>query len=101
MQLFGTKGQKLLRCSGTKGQRDKLKILPRDGAGQAGTAKFWTERAGIAKIRDGTWDKRGRENPTLITDGRNSSESTGHNVGWSYIDEVIEVVFLPQIVATP
>ena len=30
MQLFGTKGQKFLHCLGTKGQRDKLKILPRD-----------------------------------------------------------------------
>ena len=34
MQLFGTKGQKLLRCPGTKGQRNKLKILPRDGMGR-------------------------------------------------------------------
>ena len=33
MQLFGTKGQKFLHCPGTKGQRDKLKILPRDGTG--------------------------------------------------------------------
>ena len=31
VQLFGTKGQKFLYCPGTKGQRDKLKILPRDG----------------------------------------------------------------------
>ena len=30
-QLFGTTGQKFLPCPGTKGQRDKLKILPRDG----------------------------------------------------------------------
>ena len=34
MQLFGTKGQKFLHCPGTKGQRDKLKILPRDGTGR-------------------------------------------------------------------
>ena len=33
-QLFGTKGQKFLPCPGTKGQRDKLKILPRDGTGR-------------------------------------------------------------------
>ena len=33
MQLFGTKGQKLLLCPGTKGRRDNLKILPRDGTG--------------------------------------------------------------------
>ena len=37
MQLFGTKGQKF---PGKKGQRDKLKILPRDGPGRAGTAKL-------------------------------------------------------------
>ena len=30
----GTTGQKFLHCPGTKGQRDKLKILPRDGTGQ-------------------------------------------------------------------
>ena len=34
MQLFGTKGQKFHHCPGTKGQRDKLKILPRDGTGR-------------------------------------------------------------------
>ena len=34
MQLFGTTGQKFLHCPGTKGQRDKLKILPRDGMGR-------------------------------------------------------------------
>ena len=34
MQLFGTKGQKFLHCPGTKGQQDKLKILPRDGTGR-------------------------------------------------------------------
>ena len=36
MQLFRTKGQKFLRCPGTKGQRDKLKILAmgRDGTGR-------------------------------------------------------------------
>ena len=31
VQLFGTKGQKFLHCPGTKGQQDKLKILPSDG----------------------------------------------------------------------
>ena len=30
-QLFGTKGQKFLHCPGTKGHKDKLKILTRDG----------------------------------------------------------------------
>ena len=30
----GTAGQENLFCPGTKGQRDKLKILPRDGTGR-------------------------------------------------------------------
>ena len=30
----GTMGQKFLHCPETKGQRDKLKILPRDGTGR-------------------------------------------------------------------
>ena len=30
----GTTGQKFLHCPGTKGQRDKLKILPRDRTGR-------------------------------------------------------------------
>ena len=34
MELFGTTGQKFLPCPGTKGQRDELKILPRDGTGR-------------------------------------------------------------------
>ena len=53
----GTTGQKFLHCPGTKGQRDKLKILPRDGTGQP---KPGTGRAGIAKIRDGARDKTGQ-----------------------------------------
>ena len=40
MHLLGKKGQKFLHCPGIKGQGDKLKILPRDGTGQAGTAKI-------------------------------------------------------------
>ena len=34
MQLFGTTGQKFPPCPGTKGQRDELKILPRDRTGR-------------------------------------------------------------------
>ena len=34
MKLFGTTGQKFHCCPGTTGQRDKLKILPRDGTGR-------------------------------------------------------------------
>ena len=30
VRLFGTRGQRFLHCTGTKGQQDKLKILPRD-----------------------------------------------------------------------
>ena len=56
MQLFGTKGQKFHHCPGTKGQRDKLKILPRDGTGRDSQN---SGRAGTAKIRDGTRDKTG------------------------------------------
>ena len=53
-------GQKFLHCPGTKGQRDKLKILPRDG-GQAGTAK----------IRDG----KGRDSKNPGRDaGQNGTE---------------------------
>ena len=42
MQLFGTKGQKFLHCPGTKGQRDKLKILQRDGPGRDSLSKSGT-----------------------------------------------------------
>ena len=34
MKLFGTTGQKFHHCPGTKGQRDKLKILTWDGTGR-------------------------------------------------------------------
>ena len=43
VQLFWTKGQKLLHCPGTKGQRDKRKILPRDGTGR-GTKRDRAEK---------------------------------------------------------
>ena len=36
MQLFGTMGEKFFQCPGTKGQQDKLKILPVDGTGRDG-----------------------------------------------------------------
>ena len=69
MQLLGTKGQKFLHCPGTKGQRDNLKILPRDGTGRdnqnsgwdgPGQPKFRTGQAGTAKIWDGTRDQMGQ-----------------------------------------
>ena len=49
MQLFGTKGQKFLYCLGTKGQRDKLKILPADGMGQDSLSNLG---------RDVVWDSQ-------------------------------------------
>jgi hypothetical protein len=46
VQLFGTKGQKILPCSRTKGHRDKLTILPWDGTGMdfdSLSPHSWTE----------------------------------------------------------
>ena len=67
VQLFGTKGQKFHHCLGTKGQQDKLKILPREGMGR-GSQNSGRDRlkqpkcrkglAGTAKIRDRTEQKR-------------------------------------------
>ena len=57
MNLFGTTGQIFRRCPGTKGQRDKLKILPRDGTGRYSQN---TGRAGTAKNRDRMRDKTGQ-----------------------------------------
>ena len=42
MQLFGTKEQKFLHCPGTKGQQDKLKILPLEGTGRDSVSKSLT-----------------------------------------------------------
>ena len=50
VQLFGTSGQKFIHCPGTKGQRDKLKILPREGTGRDSqnpgrdAGQNWTEQ---------------------------------------------------------
>ena len=41
--IFGTKGQKFLYCR-TKGQQDKLKILPQDGMGRDSLSKSGTGR---------------------------------------------------------
>ena len=56
MQLFGITGQKFLHCHGTKGQRDKLKILPRDEMGRD-SQKVVTGQDGTAKILDRTRDR--------------------------------------------
>ena len=61
-QLFGAKGQKFLHCPWTKGQRCRLKILPRDGMGRESLSKSGTGRgtittflskSGMAQGRDG------------------------------------------------
>ena len=68
----GTTGQKFLHCSGTKGQRDKLKILPRDGTGQP---KFGNRRAGTAKIQDGARDKMGQSRKVRSKTGEGCSKA--------------------------
>ena len=52
MQLLGTKGQ-FLHCPGIKGQRDKLKIWPRDETGKDSLSKSKTGRGtGRGTVRD-------------------------------------------------
>ena len=62
MQLFGTTGQRFLCCPGTKGQQDKLKILPRAGTGRDSLSKscHGTGQAGTASHNPGP--DRGRDN---------------------------------------
>ena len=75
MQLFRTKGQKFHHCPGTKGQRDKLKILPRDGTGRdsqnpgrdgSGQPKSGTGRAGTAKSGTGHGTKQDRAEKDVL-----------------------------------
>ena len=73
MQLFGTKGQKFLPCPGTKGQRDKLKILPRAGMGQDSQSKSGTGRGTGQDFdilpRDGSgWDFNSPSHPGISQD---------------------------------
>ena len=65
MQLFGTKGQKFLHCPGTKEQRDKLKILPRDGMGQDSQNLGW-DRPGQPKSGTGRGTKRDRAEKDVL-----------------------------------
>ena len=51
----GTKRQKFLHCPRTKGQRDKLKILPRDVPGQAGKGLENIPRDGPGRAGMGLW----------------------------------------------
>ena len=51
----GTTGQMSLHCPGTKGQRDKLKILPWDGTGRGtGQSLFFCQNPGQDGRQDGT-----------------------------------------------
>ena len=57
--FFGTKGQKFPHCPGTKGQRDKLKILLRAGTGRGSQNLGW-DGVGQPKSRMGRktkWDR--------------------------------------------
>ena len=54
---IGTTGQKFLLCPGTKGQRDNLKILPRDGTGRDSQN---SGRDGPGQQKSGTRDKTGQ-----------------------------------------
>ena len=63
MQLFGTEGQKFHHCPGTKGHRDKLKILQRDGTGRD------------SQNRDRTQDKTGQSRKGHSKTGKGRSKT--------------------------
>ena len=65
MQLFGTTGQKFVPCPGTKGHRDKLKILPRDGTGQD-SQNSGRDGPGQPKSGTGRGTKRDREEKDVL-----------------------------------
>ena len=65
VQLFGTAGQAKMFSPGTKGQRGKLKILPRDGPGRD-SQNSGRDGAGQQKSGTGRGTKRDRaENDVL------------------------------------
>ena len=65
MQLFGTKGQKFLHFPGTKGQREKLKILPRDRTGQD-SQNLGRDGPGQPKSGTGRGTKRDRAEKDVL-----------------------------------
>ena len=65
MQIFGTTGQKFLPCPGTKGQRDKLKILPRDGTSRD-SQYSGRDGQGQPKSRTGRGTKRDRAEKDVL-----------------------------------
>ena len=61
----GTTGQKFLYCPGTKGQRDKLKILPRDGTGRD-SQNLGRDGPGQPKSGTGRGTKRDRAEKDVL-----------------------------------
>ena len=61
----GTTGQKFLHCPGTKGQRDKLKILPRDGTGRD-SQNLGRDGPGQPKSGTGRGTKRDRAEKDVL-----------------------------------
>ena len=65
MQLFEIKEQKFHHCPGTKGQRDKQKILQRDGTG-GDSQSPGREGLGQPKSRTGCGPKRDRAEEDIL-----------------------------------
>ena len=65
VQLFGTTGQKILCCHRTKGRRDKLKILPRDGTGRD-SQNLGRDGPGQPKSGTGRGTKRDRAEKDVL-----------------------------------
>ena len=65
MKLFRTTGQKFHHCPGTKGQRDKLKILQRDGTGRD-SQNPGRDGPGQPKIGMGRGTKRDRAEKEVL-----------------------------------
>ena len=65
MKLFGTTGQKFHHCPETKEQRDKLKILPRDGTGRD-SQNPGRDRPGQPKTGTGRGTKRDRAQKDVL-----------------------------------
>ena len=65
MKLFGTTGQKFHHCPGTKGQQDKLKILPRDGTGRD-SQNPERDGPGQPKTRTGRGTKQDRAEKDIL-----------------------------------
>ena len=61
----GSTGQKFLYCPGTKGQRDKLKILPRDGTGRD-SQNLGRDGPGQPKSGTGRGTKRDRAEKDVL-----------------------------------